>query len=202
MSNEVFGPIVTGGQVEDAVEATLRKWLPTYIAEVSGQDGRSRSKTPNIASWQVVPDFETWPESKFPALVIVSTGVSGKPKRKAGGVYSAPWAFGIGVFCKSNSLKNMRDLSKIYGAAIRAVLVQHSSLGDFASGLDWEDERYDDLEFRERTYAAARLVFTVEVDEVVRRSAGPAQADPNYDPTLPYDPVTIIDTEIIVEREL
>ena len=206
--SEVFGSMISGAQVEDAVVATLQKWLSTYIAEVSAQNGYGRNDLPRIASYQVLPDFDKWPENAFPAIVVVSGGITERPKKVGGGRIQATWGFGMGVFCSANTQENTNKMAKIYTAAIRTCLLQHASLLGFAIGLDWEDETYNDLGTDDsRSIAAGRGLFTVTVDNVALAQGGPrnpvsdASDEPLYDPTTPYSPVTVLEVDTQIERE-
>jgi hypothetical protein len=63
----------------------------------------------------------------------------------------------------------------MYGAAVRAIMVQHQSIEGVANGVFWLDESYDDLEIPDKIqlYKAAAGLFAVNMEDVVTRWAGP-----------------------------
>lgn len=203
MANEVFGRIIDGGQVEDAVIATLQLWLPTYIAEVAAQNGLDRSAIPNIRSYHTVNSYDKWPEDQLPSLVVISGGVPDDITVASGGVHRAQFAFGFAVFCSANTESNTARMAKRYAAAIRACFVQHQSLGGFARGVEWKGEVYDDVESVDsRSLASARGVYLVEVDDVVSSGKGPSEPEPKPNPAEAYEPVIAESVEVEIERVL
>ena len=57
--SEIFGPIVTAPQIEDAILGTLEEWLPTYLTEVeqrAGLDAGTLAR-PRFYGSQVEPDL-------------------------------------------------------------------------------------------------------------------------------------------------
>jgi hypothetical protein len=185
----IFGRIVTGSHVEDAAEATLRLWIPTYIAEIERQTGRDAGTLPTPRSWSLVSEFGLDPEDQFPAIVIESPGLVESPGRDGRGTYRAAWDLRIGVVVAARDERATRRLSTTYAAAIQAALLQHPSLGGFAADTSWLDTRYTPIaDDAGRTLAAGRTYFRVDVDDVVTAKAGPAV--PNVDPLDPYDPTT------------
>jgi hypothetical protein len=64
---------------------------------------------------------------------------------------------------------------------IRQMLVQQKGLGGFASGLTYEDEKYDDVpESEDRAQASAQVIFTVDVPGIVNFKKG--IIEPSADP--------------------
>lgn len=188
----VFGRILHGGQVEDAALATLRAWLPTYLAELERQTGREPGSLPRIRSWSLVSDFSVETEDQLPAGLIVSAGLAEEPERDGERRYAAVWALGVGVITSARDQVTTRRLAMTYAAAIRAVLVQRPALGGLADFVDWIDERYDDVpDDAGRSLAAGRVTFRIGVGDVVTAAAGPSQPDPLPDPLEPYETATV-----------
>jgi hypothetical protein len=80
----------------------------------------------------------------------------------------------------------------LYATAVRLIILQKSSLGNFATGVQWLREEYtgnilrsDDL----RTMAIGVLEFTVSVDSVADESQGPVVAISDNEPVLGWDTV-------------
>jgi hypothetical protein len=172
--SEAIGRVLTGADVEDAVRVHLATWLPTYVWELERQQGRDPDSVPMLRGVPLVSnDFEKWPEDQLPCMMIVATGLSDVPQREGSSAYRARWAIAVGVIASARTQAATNDLAKFYGAAVRAAMIQHRGLGGFARGVEWLDERYDDIVADDlRSLASATLVFEVELAEVIR-STGP-----------------------------
>lgn len=191
--SNVFGPIVTGKQVRTAMRNHLRTWMPTYLPEIGREDGRSGDALPQFRSWVSALDL---PEGKFtedqmPSCVIVAPGMTEEPV-KQGQIFICRWAVSVGVCVSGQDRENTFDLSELYAAAVRAAVLQHSSLGGFASGIDWLGERYDDIpNSMLRTLAAGTVQFSVEVQGALMPGEGPdsplAQPIPDPGPRATFD---------------
>lgn len=196
----VYKTIVTGPQVEQAVVDTLKLWLPSYVWEVARQIGRSPASVQQPRSWNVFSDLDKWPEDQVPAIVAICPGLSEAPGKSAA-TYRATWAVAVGAVVSGRNREESRELAGLYGAAIRAVMVQHPSLGGFAAATNWADENYDDLDTnRSRTQGIARVVFEVEVEDVTTERAGPAEPPPLPTTVNPDDPViNSVDVDVYQE---
>jgi hypothetical protein len=185
----VFRRILDGPRIEAAAQSVLERWLPSYIAEVERQDGlaaRSIALPHSIEVSNYDTDVEKWPEHQTPAVVVMAPGLTERPEKAGEGIYTARWALSIGAVVAPRGDKvSPRLLSARYAAAIRACILQHRTLEGVVMGIDWLDESYDDSgPLASRSLAACRVVFEVQVDDVVTAGAGPT-GDP---PDDPYDP--------------
>lgn len=198
--SETFGQIITGYDVEVAAQETLETWLETYIAEMERQQGRVVESVPLPRTINVMNGFEKWPEDQLPCLLIVSTGLIEEPMRLGDGTYWAKWDLVIGAITSARTQAESWDLAKLYGAAIRALILQNQTLGGFSRGCDWITERYDDLSIEDhRSLASATVAFSVEVESVVR-DAGPSTVP--IDPYASPDPLAIVSvTDVVLENE-
>ena len=168
----VYGQIITGADVREAVEATLRAWMPAYLGEIAAVRGKSRGDLPTFRSYQSATSVDSWPEDQLPACIIVAPGLAGPPE-KHGSEYTATWSVGVATVNSASTREATTELVELYTAAIRSAVMQHPSLGDFASGLEWIDESYDELGFEEsRTIAAGQVILGVQVDGVLDSSQG------------------------------
>lgn len=189
MSSELFGPIVTGRQVRRAMHAHLQLWFPTYIAEVARSEGYAPATMPGFRSWVSALDMPEgkYEEHQMPSCVIVAPGLLTEPLNQGGGM-TATWAVSVGCVVSGQDRENTFDLAEIYAAAVRGAVLQHSSLGGFATATDWLGERYDDIpNDMLRTLAAGSVQFAVEVQGAILSPAGPNQPllDPLPDPASP-----------------
>jgi hypothetical protein len=185
-ADNVFGTIVTGKMVRTAMRRHVQQWFPTYIAEIARNDGRDPAEMPLFRSFPSALDM---PDGKFvedqmPSCVIVAPGLIEDPRRHRG-MYLVRWGVSVGAVVSGQDRENTFDLSELYAAAVRALVLQHPSLGGFASATDWEGERYDDIpNDMSRTLAAGTVQFAVEVQEALDATGGPDAplTDPIPDP--------------------
>lgn len=186
-----FGRIVSDDQVEDAVVATLKKWTPTYLAEVERQRGLEPGyyQRPVDSSFLLHTDFDKWPEEMLPVVEVISPGVDDDPPRKGAGDYHAHFLIGvIGIVSGADQFESRRFAHRM-GAAIRAILTQKASLDQALDGTvfgtSWLGERNNELPSdSERSIWAIRQLFLIQVSNVLQRG-GPINPDPLPDPEAP-----------------
>lgn len=186
MTTGPFGTVVTRIQIADAVKTVLQDWLPAYIAEIERQNDLTPQSLPMPRSYSTRTEVTKWGEEQTPAVVIVSPGLSGPPRRDGDGDWQAPWAIAVGVITSGSSQESVIENSSFYGAAVRACLLQRTPLPGVDGRLLWLDESYTDIpENDSRSLAAARIEFECLIPNAVGDMDGPA---PNVEP--PEDPYT------------
>src|ERR1039458_1989965 len=123
---DVFGKIVTPTMVERAVEATLKKWMDTYLRQAERVEG-IQNRLPSVRSWRAADTMEErFPEQQIPAVQIMLTAenkiVTGGPDAHA--------VFGgtVDVLCESSEPEDARRLASIYAWFIGMLLQQNSGL--------------------------------------------------------------------------
>lgn len=203
--SEEFGRIITRGDVERAALATLKLWMPAYLAELERQQGRDPESLPRVRRWFILDELADVPVGGGPTIAIVSPGLAGdRPNAGNDGKYDARFRLGVGIFLGARDQEASHDLAGIYVAAIRSILVQHPTLGDVAAGIEWLEESYDDLGTpagsspREDQLAAGRVLVAVTMREVVDPFAGPAE--PPDDPyEVPDGLVTVASADVVVD---
>lgn len=180
----VFQTIITGRHVEAAVRDHCQRWSPDYVAEVSEQSGRDRCDLPAFRSYLPALDLDKFEEDQVPACVIVAPGTLRQPERR-GTLYYVTWQLSIGCIVSGRDRDNTFELVPLYAAAVRALMVQHQTLGvDWVDGVTWLGERYDELGTDDsRTIAAASVTFGITVPSAVDSRGGPAK--PSADPCAP-----------------
>lgn len=199
-----FGQILLRSDLEDAVIAVLKKWMDTYLAEVERQNGKPVRTLPRPRSYSRRNEFDKWPEEQLPAIIVVSPGTTGRPRKRGNGEHEVDWAVGVAVIASSTTMDNSRNLIDLYTAAIRALIVQRPSLEGFAIAATWQNESYDDINDQEagRTMASGQVVFEITVENNVFAKAGPLTPDnppdppPNTSPTDPQVQTTHLDVEL------
>lgn len=185
---DVFGPIFVATKLEEAVIDTLIKWMPLYLPMVEDIMGRNAGDLPLPRTYTTRRIFTKFPEDQLPTVIVVSPGLDTEPKEEGDGNYRAKWRMHVGCVVSTSDLIETNVVSKIMGAAMRAAMLQHASLGGVACGMEWSDEYYDPLpdDDTTRSLGAVALSFRIEVDEVVNWQKGPdAQYLPDPDATTP-----------------
>ena len=186
------GPIVTGAQVEAAATATAQEHLDTYLREMERQLGLTAESLPSIRSWTTTNELELMPEDQLPAAVCISAGTIGDPTRAHAESYTAHWSIAFGVVVSANTQEATNALAKTYIAAIRAAIIQHPTLGGFASGAQWLDESYSELNLDDhRTLAAATTAFDIQVDDSTSIYGAPTESGTAGPTVETYEVATI-----------
>lgn len=183
----IFEAIPTRIQIVDAALTVLKAWLPSYIAEIERQHDLDPKTLPFPRSYSTRTQTTKWSEDQTPAVVMVSPGLAGAPKRDGNGVWRSPWGLGVAVITSGNTQESVIANSSYYGAAVRACLLQRQPLPGVDGRLHWLDEDYTEIpEGQSRSLAAARVEFQVLIPHTVDDMAGPLpSAEPPVDP---YDP--------------
>jgi hypothetical protein len=169
----IYGPIVTGQDVRDAAEATIKLWLPAYLAEVGRQKALD-SPLPLFRSYNPALTFSDRAEyEQLPQCIIVAPGLAAPPRRD-GRAYEATWAVGVGIVAMADTWEHTLVLGELYAAVVRSIMVQHRSLGGVATNTVWTDEKYDQIEGDNESELVGAIVnFDVTVENVVDSGAGP-----------------------------
>lgn len=197
----IYGRIVTAPEVEQAVTAVIEERIEEYVARMERHAGRNVKSIALPKSYITKNDLDHWPEESLPSVVVTAPGLDGPPKMEGDGSYRAKWLVGVGVVVGATSTSKAIELSKLYGAAVRELLIQNSSLEGFSEGITWENEKYDDLGDQDSlNLAAASVIIGVEVRGVANRSGG--TMEPPKEPyEEPGDPSTVESTQVTVKKE-
>ena len=182
-----FELIIDGGEVEQRVQDTLKAWFPTYLRELELQtNDYEEGQLPAPRAYNVSESLDTFSEDQLPAIAVISPGLADRPTKTGDGKWSAIWEIGVGIVVSARDEATTRNLSRLYSAVIRAIMLQKRSLGGFADGVLWIDEAYDPLRVEEeRTFQAGMLTFHVIVGDVVDQQGGPFTQLPPDPDTMP-----------------
>jgi hypothetical protein len=203
VSTTIFGPIVTGVDVENWCLALAKMWMSTYLSEIERNAGIVAGTLQRPRSYARTISFDKWVEDQLPAVMIVSPGIATPPRRFGDGGYMATWMIGLAVLCSAATQEQTHDQARQMVAALRGLFLQKPSLGGHANGIDWLAERYDDRPWDDaRSLAAGQAHFTVDVLSVAGDFDGPPTADPPLTPdTEPWPDWPEVETyEIDVEQ--
>lgn len=180
--------------IEDAMLAQLRERLPAYVLEIFKQYG---FKLPMIKSWGVVTDYERWPSTNLPALLVAAEGINGNPVRTSDGWHTASWAVEVSVTLSGPTGPDTRKAAQLYAAAVRGAVMQRRSLGINAS-VEWADEDYGGAPSDDRlSIFTATNAFAIEVKNVVSDRKGPKTDE--FPDEVPDEWPEVIETQIETE---
>ena len=190
----VFGPTITGYDVEQRVTMTLKYWFETYLQQREIEIGWKRGSTARPRSWRTIRTFdEKNPEDATPFIAVVSDGLAEEPKQEGDGTFRTKWVIGIGVVMEAKDEHAVQFLTKhIYLPVLLKIMLQKQSHRDWgfddaeawASGTEWLDLNYNEIQSElERTLYNGQLTFEVEVADTINRYGGPmSPADPVEQP--------------------
>lgn len=203
-----FGLNFNANMLADAAQLTIEEFIEDYLAEAERQNGLDLQTIPVFKTYTQVNEFRNWAGDETPVCVIVSPGMNGKPVKKGAGEYTGEFVLGVASIVQANNRQATNKLSRIYGAVVRQLLLQQPGMQGIASGITWEDEKYNDVpESEDRAQASSQVLFTVEVPGVVDSRKGimaPSEDPYGLDPEAPTaTKVTVeINDEKVEEEEV
>jgi hypothetical protein len=174
---DVFGPLIDSGRIELAVLAALKRWLPTYVEEARLQ--AKLGKIADVKSWSVVSENDGFPRSGLPALVVMAPQTLGPPYKDGAGFYSVDWQLNVMVTVSGARGAQVRREAQIYAIAVVGALMQRRDLGMDLTTSDWlgmGDETVSKT--KQRTQAAAEVLFSVHQRNVLNQFRGPGTEEP------------------------
>jgi len=206
-ATDIFQRIVSANQVEEALRDHLKLWMPVYLQEMELQLGRERGKVPVPRSFMVAGALEQLRENQLPGILVQSPGISTLPYHDGDGMYTATWRMIVTGLISALDQDATRAVAKLYGAAIRAIIVQKPSLNDFAINSQWTSESYNDLPSPdgERNLTLISVHADVTVEDVVNKMGGPRTypspdpPDPAHQPGSQWPLVQEVDVDVELE---
>lgn len=202
MSN-LFGRIIDGSVVDDALLAHCKKWIPTYLREVERQRTMTVGAIALPKSYLTLDDpMMNNPGLGFPVCAVTvarETGYGMNSDSELSAWYDA----GVEISFMSNNANALRRRLHMYNAAIRSSLIQHPSLGGLAEAIEPGETSYLEIPgtaANNMTYAHARFEFRVKVHNIVDRFGGPLE--PIEQPvTDPGNWPSVEDVETTIEEK-
>ena len=198
----VYGPLVSGADVEDHVQEILTRWLPSYLYEIERNHQIIPGTLPLIRSIVRSAEIEKFPEDQLPCLMIASPGLTSPPIPDGGGYYTATWLVRVGVEVIAGPNRRALELARWYALAIRAAVIQQQQDPGLTKPvsivrIDLFHEGYNDLpSINDRTVCVGRVEFTVTVAEVLQRDHGPLEPMIAPQPPLPDSPSWPLATDV------
>lgn len=178
------GRIVDPTIPEQAMTATLKRWLGTYLASLARQKDRDPASIATPNSWHTINEpLDKWPEHQLPAIYVISTGITDEPELSGEGIYSARFNIGVAAVVEDVSREDTDALVKMYVAAIWGAVTQNRSLGGVAHGTRWLGGVWDTVPNEmSRTLAGCEALFVVTMNEVVDVFDGLSEPEPGDPP--------------------
>jgi len=200
------GPMVTGGDVEDAILELLKEWLSRYLAAGEMQHGITPGATPRPRGWAITErDVQKLLSDQLPCIVLLNAGINETPQRESTGALTAVWGMSVAVVFNAAWGREARRRAQLYARAAQLALQQRPlvALGQPCE-VEMLRERYDESDFADsRSYSASLASFNVLCREIANTNGGPPPgAVPPSDPTVPFVPwVEVVKTEVTVNNE-
>lgn len=182
-----FGPIYSGGSVQQALELCLRTWLPTYIAGINRKMQRTVLRDPK--HWEIEADYRPASGEVECDVMVHVPGTQGAPEQLKSGTW-VTWR--AEVACHLWGTKSWRETEHIayaYGAAVRGCIAQHRSLVTFSNGqpfatqTKWMGDQYRKVDFTDRAEALLVASYHVVIGNALLVDGGPSQ--PSQAPSAP-----------------
>lgn len=196
----VYGPILDGSDVEQALIAHLRHWVPATSAYVRKQ------KDPDETKWAegIAPIREygvshadaiarKWPEDQLPMLIAQSPGMEEDPVVEEGSRVAATYGVLLAAVASSVTMEDAKELARLYSTAARLAIMQNPQLdagtGDhFASHIEMGRERYGQVRpgiEGERNLMIAWIPYLIAVPQIMDVSGGPINAPEDPEAEVP-----------------
>lgn len=201
MKGDLFGITIDGDDVEAALLAHLKRWMPSYLPDAV------RIKDPDSELWPggvgdpaeleqaaVLPvreytvkhaAEEKWPEEQLPMILAHSPGFGKPPTYEGDGTVTGFYLVNLSAIASGAGIDDTKKLARVYSSAAAKVLAQKPDLGGFATNTQWMDSknmRPPGAE-RERNIMAVVNVLLIEVPGIFDANSGPDE--PLKDPGTP-----------------
>jgi len=199
----IWGPITDGADVEQALLAHLRHWMPATAEYVR------RVKDPGKEAW---PDgiaeireygvshadaaAQKWPEDQLPMLIAQSPGMEGDPVEEGDGNVSAVYGVVLSAIASSVTTADAKELARLYASAARLAIMKNPQLDAgtgtaFASHVGMGAERNGQIRRGvegERNLMVCSIPYLIEVPNVIVVTGGPLEVPDDIEEELPDAP--------------
>lgn len=167
MSARPYGEIVTAGLVRSAIKGILLGHLAPVLAVVAERQGFDPASVSAPAGYGASANPDEVEALQAMGIIVVP-GMSDQPVKRSDGSYELAWDAAVAIVCSARTRDEGQALSEIYGAAVRACILQHRSLAGVAETTVWTDESHEEIAYDTgRSVWAATLVFAVTCRSVV-----------------------------------
>jgi hypothetical protein len=188
------------GLLEDAIQSTLKAWLPSHLERVARENAMPPRSLPQPRSWPVASEFDLEPHEQLPAIFIVSTGKAGTAQRETTG-WRAIWSCEIAVAVAERDEASARRLAGLYLAAVRTALLWNDTLGGLADDIRWGTEDLAVGNVGRSARAVFGASFEINVPDSVSARPGEEPVIPPADPVPAPESGRVESVEITLEVE-
>lgn len=194
-----WGPLVIATDVDDAVLAALREWLPTYLKQISTERSLGYVlPTPKVYANTLNED--EYMDHQLPALVVTTAST----KSTMGGsnhLYQANWNVTVSVIVRGTAPAKTRNLAALYEGAVRRCFLNKCRGNDTPlNDPHWVSTEVAPIgaSSRKGRYLAAGIgKYNVATDAAAQSFGGPDV--PNADQYAPLATVTEVDISVQAE---
>lgn len=196
----VWGELLDGADVERALLAHLRYWMPSATAYVRKQKDPEAERWPEREDGTFVEAIreygvshadaaaQKWPEDQLPMLIAQSPGMEEDPVVEEGGRVSAVYGVALSAIASSVTIEDAKELARLYASAARLAILQNPQLdagtGDFFAdhvrmGRERNGQVRQGIE-GERNLMVCTVPYLIAVPQILDISGGPliAPEDP------------------------
>lgn len=195
----VYGEILDSADVEAALIAHLRAWMPytiPYVRKIKDPEGKKwPAGVAEIREYGVShaeAAAHKWPEDQLPMLVAQSPGMEDAPVVEGDGDVAATYGVVLTAIASSITMEDAKELARLYASAARLAIMQNPALdggtGDaFAEHVAMGAERNAQIRRgveAERNLMAVSVPYLIGVPSILNVTAGPVELpeDPEAEP--------------------
>lgn len=156
--------VVDANQLLVALQQTVEAHYATAVVDL----GYGPLLGTGIKEWHQVPEPGALVAGKFPAAAVDSPGLVTPPTRSRASGWSATWRCAVGVYDRGRTHEETATKVRAWAAVIRAVVLDHPSLGGVARSTDWVGEEYAQMpgKAQARTIGGCAVAFDVTATNV------------------------------------
>jgi len=182
------GPIVLPSDVERAVVAQLRAWVPYYLARVDEAQGLAPGTTKRPRHYDAASDNDRrWMEETPPSVLVVCPGTVSEPEQHgAAASYAAWWQVNVAVTASGATEAGSRELASRLGGAIVYAVTQQGDMDGVVQKTAWKGMRTDVIS-RQRPVMACEVACECFIRRVVDTRGPTIPTVAPIDPTDPAD---------------
>lgn len=188
MTERVLGPMFTTWTLEESVRtvlATDTHAMAAYIAEAVRQSDLGDARVERPRSVLIAERATRLAEKQLPALIVVSPGTVGEPRRDGNGNTQHTWSLVVAAVTQASNERVARQKASILAAAIRSC-VTHGlpRTDDRVINVRWLGESSDEvpLDTDQRSRAVSACLFEIDVFPVMNTDYGPGPWEFDPDP--------------------
>lgn len=189
----VWGGLLDGADVERALIAHLKFWMPSasaYVRKVKDPDAERWPKREDGTFIASIREYgvshadaiaQAWPEDQLPMLIAQSPGMEEDPVVEEGGRVSAVYGVALSTIASSVTAEDAKELARLYASAARLAIMQAPQLdggtGDFfADHVRMGRERNGQIRRGiegERNLMVCTVAYLISVPQIMDVSGGP-----------------------------